>query len=82
MATDYTALDAAILEHIRSGKPNHPMYVKACRDLASLASKSESWRTIDCRLQALRKAGRIRHVKPSPCGPDHGWVIVEPPADG
>lgn len=84
MATDYTALDAAILEHIRSGSLWHPMHASTCR--TALARVNPAWarhpHKIADRLQALRKAGKIQHVKLSPCGADHGWVIVEPPTDG
>jgi hypothetical protein len=85
MATDYTALDAAILEHLRSRSPVHPMYARACEELARLASASEPFRTIDRRLQALRKAGRIRFVgvmEPRGAVGERmvrRWIIVEEP---
>jgi len=83
MPTDYTALDAAILEHIRSGSPWHPMYTSTCR--TALARVNPAWahhpHKIADRLQALRKAGKIRHDGSNPNGASHGWIIVEAPTN-
>ena len=82
MATDYTALDAAILEHIRSGSPVHPMHARACHTAAIMLNTKWAYNeriVIGNRLRALRRAGKIQHVKTSP---DYGWIIVEPPTDG
>ena len=80
MATDYTALDAAILEHLRIGK-GHPKYSPACRE-AAMRIYSPGWHhaiTIADRLQALRKAGKIQYDRGAPKG---GWIIVKPFTDG
>ena len=81
MKPDYTALDAAILEHIRSGLPVHPMYATACR--IALARVNPAWvnhcHKIADRLQALRKAGKIQLVVPWPWAGGHYWAIVEEP---
>lgn len=83
MKTDYTTLDAAILAHIRSGSPVHPMYARDC--ITALTLTRVEWvhhpHKIADRMQTLRKAGKIRHVRPIPAGVDHGWTIVEDQAD-
>lgn len=71
MATDYTALDAAILEHLRIGK-GHPMYSRRCRE-AAMRIYSPGWsgqQIITLRLQALRKAGTIQYDKST------GWHLA------
>lgn len=77
MKPDYTALDAAILKHIRSGSPCHPMHAKACREVSQMLWPGWAHHTerIHNRLQALRKAGKIRHRRSA----GHGWIVVEEP---
>jgi hypothetical protein len=86
MPTDYTALDAAILKHIRfheNGSPVHPMYSRPCNAAARLASSSEPFRTIDRRLQALRKAGKIRFIAVMAGKRTvRRWVLLEAPTNG
>lgn len=71
----YDKLDAAIITHIAGGG-NHGVYQVSY--LQTLAAKSvddrypEAWRIIDRRLQALRKAGRIKYG-----GQKVGWFVVE-----
>ena len=82
MKPDYTALDAAIIEHIRSGSLVHPMYANACR--TELARVNPAWihipYIISERLQVLRKAGKIQHRRGAGRA-GHGWIILEPPTD-
>ena len=62
MAADYTALDAAILERLRTGK-GHPKYSRTCVETARRIY-SPGWsgqQIITHRLQALRKAGTIQY---------------------
>ena len=71
MATDYTALDAAILEHIRIGK-GHPKNSRTCQEVA-IRTHPGWWgfkSVILSRLQALRKAGKIQYDR---CG---GWHLT------
>lgn len=61
MATDYTALDAAILECLRTGK-GHPKYSRRCGEAAMRIHPG--WHhviTITNRLQALRRAGKTQY---------------------
>ena len=79
MVTDYTALDAAILEHLRTGK-GHPKYSRTCAEAARRIHPG--WYhsiTIAIRLQALRKAGKIQYDRGAPKG---GWILVEPHSGG
>ena len=79
MATDYTALDAAILEHLRIGK-GHPKNSRTCQEVA--IRTHPGWYhaiTIANRLQALRKAGTIQYDRGAPKG---GWILVEPSTYG
>ena len=60
---DYTALDAQIIDNIRSGC-NTAGKLTARLDSATKPFQTEhrcEMRVIDMRLQALRKAGKIRH---------------------
>ena len=75
MTRDYSALDAAILEHIRSWSPVHPMYAEACRKASKARVGISVQQIIANRLSALRKAGKIQHRR----GAGHGWSIVEDP---
>ena len=77
---DYTVLDNAICDFLllRSGQPTNS---QALIDLAG-----GKWRTVDARMQAMRKLGRIRwhgrSLKDHPLGVrSHGWeVLAEPGA--
>lgn len=61
---DYTSLDAALIRLIKSGKTQFGMLVdsRLLRGLTApfVTANSPEWRVIDRRLQALRRAGRIR----------------------
>lgn len=78
MATDYTALDAAILAAIGERQPalfSRLQTAEVRRRSVALEHTrhdGEAWRVVDRRLQALRKAGRIRYQR----GKAEGWVRV------
>jgi hypothetical protein len=74
MKHDYTRLDAEIIEQISKGKSNFTgIYIAVsmtvARIIESTGKKSDDWRVVDRRLQALRKAGRISYLGRG------GWVI-------
>lgn len=78
MHTIYKELDDAICTHIGSGSTRHPIYVEklllvAASELGANVTESDerTWRLIDRRLQALKKAGRLRYERPN-------WVLVMP----
>lgn len=77
MTTDYTEVDAAILAATRK-TPGADFTVisrmadKPAQKVADSAPVAlHSFRVIDRRLQALRKAGRISYSRSG------GWVLVE-----
>lgn len=64
MKKDYTEFDAALLAHIKAGK-NKAMNLEYQGDIIRLAAPHAStsspvFRVVDRRLQALRRAGKIR----------------------
>lgn len=62
MANDYTALDAEIIDSIRAGRDKAIM-LNTLLEPATKPFQTENrcgMRVIDGRLQALRKAGKIR----------------------
>ena len=76
MHTGYKELDDAICGHLAMRPDVHPIY----SGLLAIAAAAElgrdrphdddkEWRLIDRRLQALKKAGRIRYERPR-------WVLV------
>jgi hypothetical protein len=78
MHTGYKELDEAICLHIVMKPKTHPIYsesltVMASRELGRTCTHGDDkeWRLIDRRLQALKKAGRIRYERPA-------WVLVTP----
>ena len=75
MATDYSELDAAILKHIQT-TVTHPWPALLGHSAMASVNLWQRQRTIARRLQALRKAGRIRHDRRAV---GHGWIIVEEP---
>ena len=67
MNTRYTDLDNAICAHVGSGSATHPIYARTLLAAATASlggdaveTDKQVWRLIDRRLQALRKAGRLR----------------------
>lgn len=84
MGGTYEALDTLILEHLEREPWRHPIYVRALLEaarqalsLGSDAGDDKEWRLIDRRLQALRRAGKIRHVRETGLKPR--WEVVSPP---
>lgn len=84
MKHDYTALDAAIVKRIREGaksigaieQADVAKLTKAIADADNATRETwrsmPSWRVVDRRLQALRKAGKIKFVR----GPGAGWEVA------
>lgn len=69
---DYTELDKAILSKIANGPVTFPLIVNAV-DLQTrpfVSFTSPGWRIVERRLQALRKAGKIKYQRKP-----EGWVI-------
>jgi hypothetical protein len=72
MAHDYTALDGAIIDRVAKGCVGFTTLCGAVlKHAESLAAHDPAppWRIVDRRLQALRKAGRIRYQRKP-----EGWV--------
>ena len=80
MAHDYTKLDSAILANVADGPVDFTalsISVSGLSDALAASDQTPGWRIVDRRLQALRKAGRIRYRR-NP----HGWVLCDVPAVG
>ena len=82
MRPNYTELDTMIIVALRAGESwlhSHSVRFAAMkhsdrlRDIGIWRHHSEITRA---RLQALRKAGRIKHDKATPAGPG-GWRVVD-----
>ena len=80
----YEKLDAAIIARIKLGKGpfdnwNHfddddsRVFVQA--EIIAKAEKRDRYRVIDGRLTALRKQGKIKHLKKSDTGDYARWVV-------
>ena len=76
---DYTALDAAILAVITAAPPATFQAINTDRGvlehssrLAAATRDTPEWRMVDRRLQAMRKASRIRYQRKP-----EGWVLVD-----
>ncbi|SFQ46618.1 hypothetical protein SAMN05216229_12351 [Geopseudomonas sagittaria] len=72
---DYSQFDATLLDAIRVGKTsfaqltNHKPLMALARPFCA-GTDTPEWRIVDRRLQALRKAGKIKHASQL-------WTIVE-----
>ena len=81
---DYAALDEAICQQIeRVGTARHPTLDEGLlRHAAALLgmpfdfADTRLWRLVDRRLQAMRRGGRIRHVREVGLKPR--WEVVVP----
>jgi len=77
----YDDLDSAICSFLAT-RDGHPTNNSALLDLARQAMPGcLTWRLIDRRMIAMRKAGRIKFVgngKNNPSGKTHGWVVCAP----
>lgn len=78
----YAELDEAIVGYIARNRKN-PMHSSAVGKLSAEALGRDSehgdekeWRLIDRRLQAIRKAGRIKYEKATINGAG-GWRVVD-----
>lgn len=73
---DYSKLDSAILARIAMGPTNFTKLQSGdVRDISEALAKSDknwkpAFRFVDSRLQALRKAGKIKHDT------KQGWVLA------
>lgn len=77
MTKDYTALDAAITARIKDGwttfwQINARGVSREARLIAQAEDKSDVWRIVDRRLQALRKKGVIEFI-----GCPRGWYVKQ-----
>ena len=73
MAHDYTELDNAILARVAEGCVSFTALSGAVSKHSEALAKNDpapGWRIVDRRLQALRKAGRIRYQRKP-----EGWVL-------
>ena len=74
----YDLLDSIILSAISNG--SNPLYENDCSKEALRISENtgrETFRIIDGRLQALRKAGKIKYLKNADGEGVTGWVLAE-----
>ena len=79
----YRDLDDAIIAHLECEPWRHPIYVESllrisAQELGRDATHGDEkeWRLIDRRLQALKKAGRLRYVREVGLKPQ--WQVVTP----
>lgn len=72
MTTDYTELDAAILARIADGSNTFmSIFAREVLDASrKLNGKVSDFRSVDRRLQAMRKAGKIVHDRKT------GWRLA------
>lgn len=72
MKRKYDELDARIMALLAKGSTTFAAIVAACASAAWVATRPDepAWRTIQSRLQVLRKAGKIEHA-------DGWWQIVD-----
>ena len=73
MAHDYTKLDDAIIARVAKGCVSFTALSTSVSIHSELLAKSDpapAWRIVDRRLQALRKAGRLRYQRKP-----EGWVL-------
>ena len=74
---DYTEIDNAICHFLQTSDGHATNNDYLCR-LAAQITGGVPWRLIDRRMQAMRKAGRIKFVssgKSNPSGRSHGWMV-------
>lgn len=73
----YDELDARIIDAVKARA--NPIYSRRCVDEACrLADETgrERFRVIDGRLQALRKAGKVRYFTKAEANGQGGWHLV------
>lgn len=75
--SQYKTLDALILKAIEAGRS--PLYYGPCDTEATRIAEAtgrKSFRVLDGRLQALRRAGRVRHTTKAEASNSGGWKVV------
>lgn len=78
MSDQYQELDQRIIAAIQAG--SNPLYNRHANNEAirlAKASGREEFRVIDGRLQAMRKAGKIRHLTKAEGNGTAGWRVVD-----
>jgi len=78
----YEEIDRRILKAIE--QRSNPLCSQQCRDEAKRLAETtgrESFRVIDGRLQAMRKAGKIQYRTKVGSGGQGGWHLVTPNAE-
>lgn len=73
----YEELDNRIVEAV--AKRKNPLYDKRIREEAARIAECtgrDDFRVIDGRLQALRKAGKIRHLTKAESNGQGGWHVA------
>lgn len=76
--SQYDKLDSRILDVIslRQGSPLYNRDVNAEAERLAALTGREAFRVIDGRLQALRKAGKIRHLTKAESNGSAGWKLA------
>jgi chorismate mutase len=76
----FAQLDDSVCDYIRRNPGRSPHNAKQLQDMAAgvlglpHSVNEQSWRLIDRRLQAMRKAGRIKYARASLSGVG-GWSV-------
>ena len=70
----YEKLDAAIIENVKRGNAKFGSIYDSVTFAIPHQQRVDGWRTVDRRLQALRKKGLIRFI-------GGGWKITESEAE-
>jgi hypothetical protein len=76
--SQYQELDQRIISSIRAQR--NPLYANTVSEEAARLSEGtgrEDFRIVDGRLQALRRAGKIRHLSKAEGNGTAGWRVVE-----
>lgn len=71
----FDAIDAALLGHLATGRRTFAeLQSRAVMPLTEAAARrpGDGFRVVDRRLQALRKAGKVKFVR----GPGAGWELA------
>lgn len=79
--SQYEEIDRRILKAVEQRIT--PLYSRSCCDEAERLGKAtgrEGFRVIDGRLQALRKAGKIRYMTKAESNGKGGWHLATPSA--
>lgn len=83
MSTKYSKLDAEILRTIKSGATDFnnitqdPGVRMSVKQLVTANPSKPAFRFVGARLQALRKAGKVRYARRASKVQACGWVVAE-----